>query len=420
MSKNIYKLKEVADITMGQSPKSEYYNENGDGTPFLQGNSTFRDKYPTIEKFTTKETRISKKNSVLMSVRAPVGEININPLERICVGRGLCSISLHNKQNEYLYYYLKSKQKLIQSKGTGTVFSSINKKDVKNIEIYLPEIREIEARTLPLKLIDDKIENNNAIIANLEEQAQTIFKSWFVDFEPFQEEEFVESELGEIPKGWKIVRFDELIDFKNGFSFKSKEINDTPRNIDDLKVFKMGDIKVGGGINPNKTKSWVTREYVKNNKLEKFIAEKGLLLMCMTDMKNNVRLLGHTALINSSDEYIINQRVGMIKPKLNSSITSSFLYILTNNDKFLSDLRSRANSGVQVNLSTKEIKNSLVILPKDHILNQFNQISEDIFEHRFNLEKQNENLMKIRDTLLPKLMSGEIRVEEAIEVKQTL
>jgi len=379
------------------------------------------------DKLPSRAKRIPSVKNILYSTVRPnqrhYGFINKETIPNLLVSTGFVVLEIdEDKANpKYVYYYSiqDSIINMLQNIGetSTSAYPSVKVSDIENIELNLPTLSEQEAIADILSSFDNKIENNNAIIANLEEQAQTIFKSWFVDFEPFQEEEFVDSELGRIPSGWKVVRFDELIDFKNGYSFKSKELNDEQHYPDDLKVFKMGDIKVGGGINPNKTKSWVTREYVRNKKIEDFIAEKGLLLMCMTDMKNNVNLLGHTALINSSDEYIVNQRVGMIKPKLDSGITSSFLYVLTNNEKFLDELRARANSGVQVNLSTKEIKNTQVILPSVNVLNHFNQISESIVKLRYNLEKQNEKLTKIRDTLLPKLMSGEIRVEEAIEVE---
>lgn len=425
---NKVKLKKVISLQIdnrGRNPK-EYMEDSKH--PVIDNYLIKNSRYPdlnNVNRFLSEEDYDNflrgylKKNDVLITlVGNGIGNVTMVPDTNCVIVQNTLGLRCNDKMlNEYLYYFLLYKQDSIKQFNRGTSQPSIRKTDLFSMEIPLPEINTQKKIANILSSFDDKIENNNAIIANLEEQAQAIFKSWFVDFEPFQEEEFVDSELGRIPSGWKAVRFDELIDFKNGYSFKSKELNDEQHYPDDLKVFKMGDIKVGGGINPNKTKSWVTREYVRNKKIEDFIAEKGLLLMCMTDMKNNVNLLGHTALINSSDEYIVNQRVGMIKPKLDSGITSSFLYVLTNNEKFLDELRARANSGVQVNLSTKEIKNTQVILPSVNVLNHFNQISESIVKLRYNLEKQNEKLTKIRDTLLPKLMSGEIRVEEAIEVE---
>ena len=93
-------LGNVADITMGQSPKSEYYNSIGEGIPFLQGNRTFGDKYPTFDTYTTNPTKIANNQYVIMSVRAPVGDLNISPT-KICLGRGVCSIRMKNNNQEF-------------------------------------------------------------------------------------------------------------------------------------------------------------------------------------------------------------------------------------------------------------------------------------------------------------------------------
>ena len=96
-------LKSIADVTMGQSPKSEFYNDNFEGMPFLQGNKTFGDKYPSFELYTTSIKKVAKKSSVLMSVRAPVGDLNI-AREDICIGRGVCGLQMKKGDNEFLYY----------------------------------------------------------------------------------------------------------------------------------------------------------------------------------------------------------------------------------------------------------------------------------------------------------------------------
>jgi len=103
----IIKLKDIANIEMGQSPKGNTYNSDSNGMPFLQGNKTFGDKYPTFELYTTSIKKVAKKNNVLMSVRAPVGDLNIAQ-EDICIGRGCCAIQMKNGDDEFLYYLLKA------------------------------------------------------------------------------------------------------------------------------------------------------------------------------------------------------------------------------------------------------------------------------------------------------------------------
>lgn len=335
---------------------------------------------------------------------------------------------LRNKSDailtDYIYYFLTSDETLRylqdQAESRSGTFPQITFNNICELKIRVPEINEQINVVDILKNLDSKIEINNKIISNLESQAQAIFKSWFVDFEPFQDGDFVESELGMIPEGWKVKELGEVADFSNGYSFKSKDLLEEKKSKNDYKVFKQADIKVGGGINPNNTKSWIDSEFIRKNKLSRFIIQSGDLMMCMTDMKNNVRLLGNTALVYQPDEYILNQRVGRLRSK-QKEIKPSFLYYLTNNSVFLNDLRGRANTGVQVNLSTSEIKRSKVILPTCDIIKRFCDYSESITKSINSLNNQNTKLAELRDALLPKLMAGEIDVSnikiEGEEVK---
>lgn len=233
---------------------------------------------------------------------------------------------------------------------------------------------------------------------NLEQQAQAIFKSWFVDFEPFN---------GSMPDDWDIVSFDTIIDFQNGYAFQSKELlNEVFPNA--YQVFKQGHIARGGGFIPDGTKSWFPKDSA--DKLQKFILKKGDILMAMTDMKDNVAILGNTAIMPLDDSYIVNQRVGHIRPNGYKGISYPFIYLLTNSKDFLSDLRSRANSGVQVNLSSAEIKSSKTILPSREINDAFTNISIPMFEIMIKNQLENQSLAQLRDTLLPKLMSGKLDI----------
>ena len=101
-----YKLGEIVEVTMGQSPKSEYYNNEGVGFPFLQGNRTFGFKYPAFDTYTTVMTKQAKAGDVIMSVRAPVGELNITPID-MCLGRGVCSLRMKNGNQSFLFYMMK-------------------------------------------------------------------------------------------------------------------------------------------------------------------------------------------------------------------------------------------------------------------------------------------------------------------------
>ena len=311
--------------------------------------------------------------------------------------------------SRFLFYCLSNDEffNYVMAGAKGTKMPRGDKGAILKYPVHLPTLPEQKAIAATLSALDDMIELNNQINKTLEETAQAIFKSWFVDFEPFKDGEFEESELGLIPKGWRVGTLGECIAFINGYAFKSKELLD--KDIGECyHVFKMGNIKKGGGLNTEGTKSYIEKNKCKN--MDKYILQSGDLLMCMTDMKGNVALLGHTALMNEDGKYIVNQRVGLIRVNNNFGIGYPHLYILTNTKDFIENLRAHANSGVQVNLSTKEILSSKIIIPEKSVNDKFNDIVKPYFDEIFCMIKENQILKTIRETLLPKLMSGEIRV----------
>ncbi len=176
-----YKLEDIVEVTMGQSPKSQYYNAEGKGTPFLQGNRTFGFKRPIFDTYTTLVTKEAKAGDVIMSVRAPVGDINITPID-MCLGRGVCSLRMKNGNQEFLYYMMKYYMSQLLNKENGTVFGSVNRNDINGLEVDIPEDIERQKKIARyLTMIDDKIELNTDINNNLEQQAQAIYQQMFID-----------------------------------------------------------------------------------------------------------------------------------------------------------------------------------------------------------------------------------------------
>lgn len=134
-------LGEIAEIISGQSPEGEYYNDKGNGLPFYQGKADFGDIYlkqPT--KWTKQTTKIAEKDDVLISVRAPVGPVNLSP-SKICIGRGLAAIRPLNKLNFlFLFYVLRESQSIIKNYGSGSTFESINRSQIEKLKISLPPL----------------------------------------------------------------------------------------------------------------------------------------------------------------------------------------------------------------------------------------------------------------------------------------
>lgn len=235
---------------------------------------------------------------------------------------------------------------------------------------------------------------------HLFQQAQAILTAFFIDFSHFG---------GEVPDDWEQGSLQDIVDFSNGYAFKSKELLDAP-TYDCYHVFKQGHINRGGGFNSSGTKSWYPISKCTN--LSKYILRKGDILMAMTDMKDNVAILGNTALMTVDNQYIVNQRVGLLRSNGYRSTSYAYIYLLTNSFDFLKDLRSRANSGVQVNLSSAEIKTSPVWIATDGVNKEFNSLTEPLLSMIMTHDIENQKLANIRDTLLPQLMSGELDVSD--------
>lgn len=313
----------------------------------------------------------------------------------------------------YLGYALKKQQKFIEGLAEGsTGQTEISRQRIgEEILIKYPTDLKIQKKIANILLsIDKKIETNNQINDNLQELINNLYIKYFVNFDEYCGE-YKESDLGLIPNSFEVDTLGNVITFSNGYGWNSKDMSDNKIE-DSYKVFKMGNINIGGGINKAKTKSWIKKD--KANNLEQYISKKGDILMCMTDMKNSGNpLLGHTALIDKDGEFVINQRVGIIR--CNKKLGYSYIYTLSNLKHFIKDIRSRANSGVQVNLTTKGICDTLVLVPDDVTLKKFQKAAEPLYEKIFNNNNENEVLEQLRDTLLPKLMNGEIDLDK-IEV----
>ena len=171
---HVGKLSDIADITMGQSPVGTSYNDCGNGVVFYQGRTEFGFRFPSIKLFTTAPTRYAEPMSVLLSVRAPVGDINI-AAQKCCIGRGLASIKSKNNHNSFMYYCLNAlKIQLEQYNGEGTVFGSINKKELENLKMSIPNDLIVANFNRIINRIDTQILNLSNEINNLSTLRDTL------------------------------------------------------------------------------------------------------------------------------------------------------------------------------------------------------------------------------------------------------
>ena len=156
------KLGELCDITMGQSPESSFYNSNKEGMPFLQGNRTFGDKYPIFDTWTSFVTKEANAGDVIMSVRAPVGDVNITQRD-MCLGRGVCGLRHKENAQEFLYYLMCYSKESLLNRENGTVFGSVNRTDITNLEVTVPSLEVQRMIGDTLSALDARIAENKKI-----------------------------------------------------------------------------------------------------------------------------------------------------------------------------------------------------------------------------------------------------------------
>ena len=221
--------------------------------------------------------------------------------------------------------------------------------------------------------------------------AETLFRQWFVE---------------EAQDDWEVVPLGDIATIQNGYAFSSR--NYVEHQIGHLEVFKMGHIEPGGGLRYSPKSDFVPR----TENLKRWILTEGDIVMAMTDMKDSMGILGHVAIIDKSDTYVLNQRVARIYLVNDESlINNHFLYLQLKTDVAIAIIQSKAHGGVQVNLSTEAIKSTPIIIPpRKEQEKGFNLLRDYLFKLQNN-RKQIRTLENLRDTLLPKLMSGEVRVE---------
>lgn len=284
----------------------------------------------------------------------------------------------------YLYYLLKTLP--LSSFSGGSAVPTLNRNHIHPIEIKFHKDINIQKKIAAiLSSLDDKIELNRRINRNLEQQAQALFKAWFVDFEPFKNGEFVDSELGKIPEGWKVGN---LLDIAIVFDSLRKPLSSRERNA-------MAKIYPYYGATS-------LMDYV-----EDFIFDGTYLLMGEDGSVVNEN--GHPYLQYVFGRFWVNNHAHVLQGK--NGYTTEMLHCLL----YKKNISSIVTGAVQAKISQTNMKKILVVIPTKDICTNFSNLIAPIYTKVRNIEFENSKLSKIRDILLPRLMSGELNVNTITE-----
>ena len=403
----VYKIGDIcSNVCSGGTPTSthsEYYD--GD-IPWLNTKEICFNRIHKTERNITEEglnnssAKWIPENTVIVAMYgATAGKTAIAKIP-LTTNQACCNLTINSEIADYrfVYYYLLNKYSVICSLANGGAQQNLNAQIIKDFKINLPPTLEQTRIASFLSSLDDKIEINKRINDNLEQQAQALFKSWFVDFEPFKDQPFEESELGMIPKGWKCSKLKEV----------STKITDGVHNTvkDDPNgkclLLSCKNIK-GGKITYGNDERKISEDTF--NKLRKRTnISKGDILL------SSVGTLGELVLLNEDLPNIEFQRsVAIIKPNSNI-LTSHFLYFSLINQK--KQIINSGHGAVQQCLFLSDIAELTTIIPPKEEMDRFTKYSISLMNKIVNLQHESRRLAQLRDLLLPKLMSGELKIND--------
>jgi len=346
-------IKEIATINMGQSPDNNFVNQDQMGIPFLQGNADFGQKYPVEQYWCTSPKKIANKGDTLISVRAPVGEIN-NANQKYCIGRGLASINF-NVDKDFGQFSLFNEIRQLYLKSQGSTFLAISKKDVENAQLFIPEnLAEQEKIAEILSTIDTAIEKTKAIVKKYKNIKEGLLQDLLTNgidgngnIRSPETHKYKDSPLGKIPVEWECKELDKIC--------KLISSGGTPSRKNDL--FWEADVPwiTTGEINFNKinmSQQSISIAGLKNSSAKLY--PQGTILIAMYgegQTRGKVSLLNFVASTNQAC-------AGLIVQEIYNNIYL-YYYLL----KQYKRLRDLSNDGSQKNLSLKILKSLFVLIP---------------------------------------------------------
>lgn len=386
------KISDLGEVIGGATPSTSNENYYGGDIPWITPKdlsiqkSRFISKGErniTLEGLNSCSAKLLPKGSILFSSRAPIGYITIadNP---VTTNQGFKSIILNKDVHNIFVYYLLTYNKInIESKGSGTTFKEVSGAVMKNIEVCIPKTKEEQKRIADvLSALDDKIEINNKINENLEAQAQAIFKQWFVD---------------EAKEDWEVGVLGDVLELIESGSRPKGGID--PNLKDGIASIGAESINGIGIYDFSKTK-YVNKEFYKS-------MNRGLIKDYDILIYKDGAYIGRKGMFGNGFPFetaLVNEHVFILRT--NNRLNQLYLYFALEQEK----LKQLNTNSAQPGLNQTSMKSLKILIPPKNILDRFEETIKPLIGKILYNSKENKNLSEIRDSLLPKLMNGEIRV----------
>ncbi|MGX0019802.1 type I restriction enzyme, S subunit [Staphylococcus hominis] len=382
--------------TPSYDPKGDFYFVNGNNLE--EGNIVIKDTTKTVNRETfEKYKKDLSKRTLLVSINGTIGKIAKFNNENIVLGKSACYINLNDTADKnYIYFLLKSRefQNYIQQYATGTTIKNVSLKTIRNFKVKLPALKYQNRVSTILQNIENKIQLNYKMIANLEELSQTLFKRWFIDFEfpdrngaPYKSSggEMIDSELGEIPKNWSIKTVKETAE---SFNSIRKPLSKLEREKRESIYPYYGATKIIDYVD----------NYIFDGKYI-LIGEDGTV---QTEA-------GNPFIQYVWGKFWVSNHAHILKGKL---ISDELLMLYLKN----TNVAPYITGAVQPKLNKKNLNSIKFVIADKETIIKFENFIKSYFQKIRILNKENKKLIELRDTLLPKFMSGELEIPDDIEM----
>jgi type I restriction enzyme S subunit len=387
------------------------------------------EEYITDDGLENSAAKLLPKGTVVMTARGTVGAVaqlgRAMAFNQTCYGL----IPEDTLDNAFLFYALKATLAAMRALTYGTVFETITTQTFNHWLIPLPPLPEQRAIAHILGTLDDKIELNRRMGETLEAMARALFKAWFVDFEPVRAKmegrwrrgqslpglpahlydlfptRLVDSELGEIPEGWRVARLGDFVVTIKGRSYKSEDLVEGS----DVALVTLKSFARGGGYRPDGLKP-----FAGCSKQEQ-VVKPGEVVVACTDVTQAAEVIGRAAMVPRSNLYrelVASLDTLIVRPKT-SDMTVAFLYSLLRTDAFVEHTYAHVTGTTVLHLGKDAVPSYSLALPSKTLADVFDGIGSRIFAKIEALELESGTLAALRDALLPKLIRGEIRVRDA-------
>ena len=333
--------------------------------------------------------------SILYSIDGTIGNVALYRGEKCILGKGACYMNPNPQvlDRMFLYYELQSPRfkSYIDKMSTGSTIKHISLKTMRGYNFTFPSLETQRQISSILQSLDDKIEINRRINDNLEQQAQALFKSWFIDFDPFKGGEFEETELGFIPKDWEVVSLSAIADYINGLAMQKYRPTDGESGIPVLKIKELGQGRTDDSSELC-SPSLIGSKYI--------IDDGDIIFSWSGTLMVKVWCGGKCGL---------NQHLFVVKPK---EYPQWFAYQWTKHhlDNFIHIAKDKAVT--MGHIKRGELDKAKVVVPDETNMATIDLMMKPIHNQIISNMKESRRLASLRDTLLPRLMSGELKVNE--------